>query len=200
VPGVRPGAHALHTAWVLWFDTPSAGGGGGGGGGGGKKTAFGSNLRRVASMESIEEFWGVFNNVLCASKLPQGSNYHLFRAGIEPKWEDKANEQGGKWVLTLRRDKTQAAWMSTCIAAISEQLESDSFPDKVCGVVVSVRKNQDRLSVWIRSGASNEAACLAIGTRCKTALKGNVKLAFQLHGDAMKNTSSFGSRNAVWTL
>jgi hypothetical protein len=96
VPGtVR--SHKLHSAWVLWFDTPSAGAGGGGGGGG-KKTAFGSNLRRVATMESIEEFWAVFNNVLCASKLPQGSNYHLFRAGIEPKWEDKANEQGGKVV------------------------------------------------------------------------------------------------------
>jgi hypothetical protein len=23
--GVRPGTHPLHTAWVLWFDTPSAG-------------------------------------------------------------------------------------------------------------------------------------------------------------------------------
>lgn len=51
---------------------------------------------------------------------------------------------------------------------------------QVCGIVVSVRKNQDRLSLWLRAGMANEGVVLAIGTRWKLALRGSVKLGFQV--------------------
>lgn len=89
-------------------------------------------------------------------------------------------ERMEQWVVTQRRDKTHAAWIATCVAAIAEQLESESYPDQVCGIVVSVRKNQDRLSVWIRSGVSNESVVLAIGNRWKSVLRGGFKLGFQV--------------------
>ncbi len=58
--------HALHCPWVLWFDTPSSSSSGT------KKkgpAAFGSNLRKVAVITTIEEFWGVMNNIVSANKL-----------------------------------------------------------------------------------------------------------------------------------
>ena len=47
----------------------------------------------------MEEFWGTWNHCTPPSKLLNGSNYHLFKTGIEPKWEDPANARGGKWTV-----------------------------------------------------------------------------------------------------
>ncbi len=52
-----------------------------------------------------------------ASRLEHGSNYHLFKAGIEPKWEDSANTRGGQWVVTFsnkqRKEKLDKLWLYT---------------------------------------------------------------------------------------
>ena len=45
----------------------------------------------------VEDFWGIFNNIRPPSRLNPGSNYHLFKVGIEPTWEHAANKDGGKW-------------------------------------------------------------------------------------------------------
>jgi hypothetical protein len=45
----------------------------------------------------VEDFWGIFNNIRPPSRLNAGSNYHLFKVGIEPMWEHAANQNGGKW-------------------------------------------------------------------------------------------------------
>jgi len=38
--------------------------------------------------------------------LAVSSNYHLFKQGIKPMWEDPANKQGGKWSIQLLRNRT----------------------------------------------------------------------------------------------
>lgn len=57
----------------------------------------------------VEDFWGIFNNIRPPSRLNPGSNYHLFKVGIEPTWEHAANKDGGKWnyrcvVLPMMKD------------------------------------------------------------------------------------------------
>lgn len=55
------------------------------------------DLRQVATFDMVEDFWGIFNNIRPPSRLNPGSNYHLFKVGIEPTWEHTANMAGGKW-------------------------------------------------------------------------------------------------------
>jgi translation initiation factor 4E len=43
----------------------------------------------------------LFNNLKPASEIQTGSNYHVFKEGVEPKWEDEQNAKGGKWLITL---------------------------------------------------------------------------------------------------
>ncbi|RHZ32165.1 hypothetical protein DYB31_006300, partial [Aphanomyces astaci] len=60
----------------------------------------------------------MFNNILPPTKLLVGSNYHLFKEGIRPMWEDPINAKGGKWVLTnnrQRRARLDDAWMNTVL-------------------------------------------------------------------------------------
>ena len=35
-------------------------------------------------------------------ELSSHSDFHLFKVGIKPMWEDEANKCGGKWIVRLR--------------------------------------------------------------------------------------------------
>lgn len=106
--------HPLYNKWTLWFDNPSAKGLGKASGG---KDSWGEDLNKVVDFDSVEEFWGLYDNVIPPSALPQKANYYLFKEGIKPAWEDSANSNGGKWSIQLPRDKSRAGidklWLYT---------------------------------------------------------------------------------------
>ena len=61
-------------------------------------------------------FCRLYNNILPAGQLVHGSNYHFFKHGIEPKWEDAANQNGGKWIVNIpqkMKDKLDMYWLYT---------------------------------------------------------------------------------------
>lgn len=37
-------------------------------------------------------------------------DYHLFKSGIKPMWEDSANRRGGKWMVRLRKGIASRYW------------------------------------------------------------------------------------------
>lgn len=54
----------------------------------------------------VHESNSVYNNIMKTCDLSISSNYHLFKQGIKPMWEDAANKHGGKWSIQLPRNKT----------------------------------------------------------------------------------------------
>ncbi len=64
-----------------------------------------------------------------------GSNYHVFKHGVAPTWEDKANEGGGRWILQLKpaMTKTDISWMRCLMALVGELMDMSA---DVCGAVV----------------------------------------------------------------
>jgi len=47
----------------------------------------------------------LYNNIKQPSFLAPGADFHLFKKGIEPKWEDPRCATGGKWTVTVKGDK-----------------------------------------------------------------------------------------------
>ncbi|KAI0639757.1 eukaryotic translation initiation factor 4E class I [Trametes polyzona] len=169
--------HPLYSPWTLWFDSPATKGrnlpqtpmssfpqtplpqtpGG--------LAAQGwmEDIKRVITFDSVEEFWGLYNNIVPPSQLPQKANYYLFKEGIIPAWEDEANKNGGKWSIQLPRDKNRAVvdkmWLYTMLAAIGETFdplltsgEGGEAPQSlITGVIVSTRPQFYRISIWTRS-------------------------------------------------
>jgi translation initiation factor 4E len=94
----------------------------------------------------------LYNNVLPASKLSSGANYHFFKEGIEPKWEDPVNEKGGKWVVTIsakaRFTQFDKLWLWMLLACVGEVFEDEA---EICGCVASVRKGGDKVALWTRT-------------------------------------------------
>lgn len=109
-----------------------------------------ATLRMLGQYSTVETFMNVFRTLRRPSQLERNSNYHLFKDGIKPMWEDPANAQGGKWVLTLRGSNTallDRSWMWLVLALIGEDMDE---ADEVTGAVVSLRAKGDRISLWIR--------------------------------------------------
>jgi translation initiation factor 4E len=115
------------------------------------------------------------NNITKTSELPPKSDYHLFKQGVRPEWEDAQNKNGGKWAYQFKEKRAvpiDDLWLHVMLAAIGETLESDDAKE-VMGVVVNVRKAFFRIGVWTRTmgkGGKNEAL-MEIGRRFKEVLK-----------------------------
>ncbi|KAK3715087.1 eukaryotic translation initiation factor 4E [Vermiconidia calcicola] len=132
--------HQLQNSWTLWFTKPPSG-----------KQDWNELLKEVISFNSVEEFWGIYNNITPASELAQKSDYHLFKQGVRPEWEDPHNKHGGRWSYTFKGSKANdETWLNIMLAGIGEMLE-DEQDDEVMGVVVNIRKAFWRVGLWTRS-------------------------------------------------
>jgi translation initiation factor 4E len=71
----------------------------------------------------------------------------------------------------------------------------DATGDQVNGAVVSVRKSQDRIALWLKESKPPEQ-CIKIAERWKKALEiEKIPVKFQTHKDAAASGNSF--RNEV---
>ena len=154
---------------------------------------------RGAHPAQVEDFWGLYNNIIKASKLAHGANYHLFKENVEPKWEDPFNDRGGKWIVPINDKKREEngpldrMWLWVLLACIGESFDDES---EIAGCVVSVRKTGDKISLWTKS-ANNEAVQKRVGRQLKQALDldDTFKIGYQVHHDAQKRNSSFNNKN-----
>ena len=101
---------------------------------------------------SIASSAQLFNS--SANEFPPSTNnitdYNVFRSPIAPAWEDPANTGGGRWVLRLRKGVADRVWEEVVFALVGERIggDDDRVENKVNGVVLSVRKDEDILSLW----------------------------------------------------
>ncbi|KXJ93284.1 translation initiation factor eIF 4e-like domain-containing protein [Microdochium bolleyi] len=147
ITGKSQGAtsHPLCDVWAFWFRPPISKANG--------YIEYERSLHQIAQVATVEEFKAVYAHLWHPSDIPEKSDYHLFKKGIRPVWEDDVNKQGGKWVVHLKKGVANRFWEETLFACIGDQFGDDR--DEVCGVVLSVRNGEDTLSIWLRQeGAS----------------------------------------------
>ncbi|KAG0179331.1 eukaryotic translation initiation factor 4E [Apophysomyces sp. BC1034] len=175
--------HPLHNQWTLWFDNP------------GKKAnaqSWSQNLKEIVTIDTVEDFWGVYNNVAKVNLLDTNSNYHFFKKGVRPEWEDEANANGGKFGIQFPRNRTGEGindyWLHLILSMIGEQF---MFEHEICGAVVSVRKVFFRIALWVRT-ADNEDTIKSIGTQVKEYLNvpNNIPIEFTPHGESASKSSA----------
>lgn len=129
--------HPLKSTWIIWYRPPTP-----------KYSDYEKSTAPLASISSVESFWSIYSHLKRPSLLPTVSDYHIFKKGIRPVWEDEANKRGGKWVVRLKKGVADRYWEDLLLAMIGDQFAEAS--DEVCGAVLSVRSGEDVLNVWTR--------------------------------------------------
>jgi len=131
-------------------------------------------VQKIGSFDSVEGFFGIYDHLVKPHSLTSESHvtdYHLFREGISPTWEDPKNRNGGKWIVRLRKVEGLASlyWEDLIMALVGEQFGDVGV--QVCGVVVSVRQHEDILSVWTQDSKDDDAIA-----KIRDAIKSNLDL------------------------
>lgn len=136
-PTISSSEHPLKATWVVWYRPPTS-----------KYSDYEKSTIALAPISTVEGFWEVYSHLKRPSSLPTVSDYHIFKKGIRPVWEDEANKRGGKWIVRLKKGVADRYWEDLLLAIVGDQFAEAG--EEVCGAVLSVRSGEDVLSVWTR--------------------------------------------------
>lgn len=115
---------------------------------------FEDNLKEIATFNTAEEFWGIYQHMKRPDALPRGCEFFLFKKGIRPLWEDMSNVGGGRFFLSMKKSGvTNKVWEDLLIAMIL--LKPEDFA-KINGVVLNVRTSEVIMSIWTKALTEEE--------------------------------------------
>ena len=158
-PQITDTVHPLRATWCLWWLHRSPGS---------RIKDYETAMKRIGAFSSVEDFFAIYAHLRRIDELPIISDYHLFKAGVKPTYEDPANAGGGKWQLRLKKGLSARLWEDLVFAMIGDQF-FEFGDEEICGAVMSVRAGEDVLSVWNKS-ATNGALNLKIRQAIKRVL------------------------------
>ncbi|KAK9327335.1 translation initiation factor eIF 4e-like domain-containing protein [Lipomyces starkeyi] len=168
--------HPLKYNWTLWFLHRAPGV---------KISDYEKATKEISSFSTAEDFWRLYSYLARPSALPYTSEYHLFKTGVRPIWEDPTNVNGGKWILKLKKGTGSVPWESLLLAIIGGEF-GNSLGDEVVGAVISIRREADIISVWNKQG-TNGAINLKIRDMIRNVLGlSNIAIEYKVHADSMK--------------
>uniref|UniRef100_A0A2K6D1S1 Eukaryotic translation initiation factor 4E type 2 n=1 Tax=Macaca nemestrina TaxID=9545 RepID=A0A2K6D1S1_MACNE len=137
----------------------------------------------------VEQFWRFYSHMVRPGDLTGHSDFHLFKEGIKPMWEDDANKNGGKWIIRLRKGLASRCWENLILAMLGEQF---MVGEEICGAVVSVRFQEDIISIWNKT-ASDQATTARIRDTLRRVLNlpPNTIMEYKTHTDSIKAWEEF---------
>jgi len=163
--------HPLQNAWTLWFFKND------------KARTWEENQRPILTVDTVEDFWSLYNHVSLASNLPPGSDYSFFKEGIFPDWEDEKNGPGGRWIINSDRqqrgDVLDTHWLEILIFLIGEQAEVHS--SKINGAVVNLRAKGDKLGVWLADSSADSVLRIGRMVKERLGLPKDQTIVFNVH-------------------
>ncbi|XP_028654034.2 eukaryotic translation initiation factor 4E type 2-like isoform X2 [Erpetoichthys calabaricus] len=179
-PGV--GEHPLQYNYTFWYSrrTPSRPA---------NTQSYEQNIKQIGTVASVEQFWKFYSHLVRPGDLTGHSDFHLFKEGIKPMWEDEANKNGGKWIIRLRKGLASRFWENIILAMLGEQF---MVGEEICGVVVSIRFQEDILSIWNKT-ANDQVTTSRIRDTLRRVLNlpPNTIMEYKTHNDSLKDNSSF---------
>lgn len=128
----------LKYTWIVYYRPPTN-----------KNSDYEKSIKAMCRMPTAQDFWRVYKHLKRPSQLPAVSDYHFFKDGIRPVWEDEENKRGGKWIMRLKKGVADRYWENLLLALIGDQFGEAG--EEVCGAVVSVRSGEDVFSIWTKN-------------------------------------------------
>uniref|UniRef100_A0A8C0H0U4 Eukaryotic translation initiation factor 4E type 2 n=1 Tax=Chelonoidis abingdonii TaxID=106734 RepID=A0A8C0H0U4_CHEAB len=164
VPG--PTEHPLQYNYTFWYSRRTPG----------RPTSsqsYEQNIKQIGTFASVEQFWRFYSHMVRPGDLTGHSDFHLFKEGIKPMWEDDANKNGGKWIIRLRKGLASRCWENLILAMLGEHMCSGW--------------SEDIISIWNKT-ASDQATTARIRDTLRRVLNlpPNTIMEYKTHTDSIK--------------
>ncbi|KAJ3320209.1 Eukaryotic translation initiation factor 4E type 2 [Boothiomyces sp. JEL0866] len=161
---------------------------------GSKIQDYTNEIKKICTLNTVQDFWGVYTLLKRPGELSNISDYHFFKKDIRPIWED--NLTGGKWIIRLKKGIASRYWEDLLMAILGDQFD---VGDEICGAVISIRQNEDILSLWNKTaddGRTNMRIRFLVANIRDTMkrvldLPPNCVLEYKNHKAAVADNSSF---------
>ncbi|CBH17134.1 eukaryotic translation initiation factor 4e,putative [Trypanosoma brucei gambiense DAL972] len=191
--------HLLNRPWTLWYDSVSTY----------DCKQWELSLIEVMTVRTVEDFFAMLHYCKPPHVLRVSAQYHFFREGVKPMWEDPNNKAGGKLWVSLddktMTDKSGAAgggktrkdngtdadkkpeldtvWENVLIALVGEYLDYGVEGEHIMGVVLTKRKYCNRIALWLKDASDSDAVAAIEKQLVKEAgLLPTTKPIFTAHG------------------
>ncbi|EEQ37736.1 hypothetical protein CLUG_01859 [Clavispora lusitaniae ATCC 42720] len=135
---------------------------------------YGHPDRKIKTIASLEQMWLSLSTLKKSYNLAYGTELLVFKAGVNPVWEDPNNAKGGRWVFrfnhrnnsnslsddyqeTVRAGRRRATliWERLLLKTLAGSIIPEQAQNKVSqmlgdivGLVLSVRRDEEIISVW----------------------------------------------------
>jgi len=122
--------YPLNDSWTLWYGPWD-------------------KIQKVYEITSINDFWKVFNNIVDIPYLTFKKDYHFFKTGIQPTYEDPKNMEGGCINIEIKNEYIGKIWIYTLLGVIGM-----NFTDyeNITGIVGSAKASgKSRISLWVNT-------------------------------------------------
>jgi hypothetical protein len=90
-----------------------------------------NSIKGISTVKTVEQFWSTYNYLKRPNDLSSTTDYHFFRDGIKPTWEDSKNAKGGKWIVSGKRKNTIPRLLRCfhfCLVLSQDETETFSLP------------------------------------------------------------------------
>lgn len=105
-----------------------------------------SDLQDVASFDTVQTFWMMYQHLRRPTAMPYGTTLHIFQTGIKPVWEDPALAKGSRFQLKSEKSHTSKYWEDLLLALIGEQIGTKS--QMIAGLVLNLKPQFDKIGIW----------------------------------------------------
>ncbi|KII72760.1 Eukaryotic translation initiation factor 4E-2 [Thelohanellus kitauei] len=172
-----PTQHPLQNAWMFWYNKVN------------RSHAYEADLVKIHVAKTVEEFWAVFSVLKHPNDLSFMAEVSMFKMGIDPKWEDPVNFNGGRWVFELDAysQDHDDLYQLLLLTIISDSL--GPLNDLITGVSSSNRRRRIRISIWLQIV---DERVIEIGKRLKNALGSKTEWYFETFESARSRDQTRG--------
>eukprot|EP00392_Amoebophrya_sp_AT5.2_P006379 g6391.t1 len=128
-----------------------------------KSGKYDEGLVKVCEMKTVQDFYRVWNN------LQEGLGcLSLFKKGVRPLWEDKANANGGRWVLSQTGAQERMKFFTEMALAMigghfGKEVEAEG--DEILGVSFHLYKKAWKIEMWNKNGAADTVRAVDLKLR-----------------------------------
>lgn len=128
--------HLLNNKWTLWYHSLEE-----------KKWDIDS-YKKLCVITSIEEYWGVFNNINIKTSM-----LYLMREDVLPIWESSENINGGTWSFMIKNtNNIEQLFTDAASGILSENLiENEVDMANINGLSITPKTDSFIIKIWSKT-------------------------------------------------